>query len=115
MVKGYSLKDDKKFYEKFVHFDKARNSYGDVSNYKKLKYEIETFRPSIIFHLAAQPLVIDSYLNPYKTFQSNCSGLINLLDIVHKSNFVKSLVIVTSDKCYKIEKKKLNLIKKMII
>ncbi len=108
LVKGYSLKDGKKkFYEKFVHFNKARNSYGDVSNYKKLKYEIETFRPSIIFHLAAQPLVIDSYLNPYKTFQSNCSGLINLLDIVHKSNFVKSLVIVTSDKCYKIEKKKI--------
>ena len=107
-VKGYSLKDEKKsFYESFVNFRKVKNSYGDISDYKKLKNEIESFKPSIIFHLAAQPLVIDSYKDPHTTFKSKCGGLINLLNIVHNSNFVKSLVIITSDKCYKIKKEQI--------
>ncbi len=105
-VKGYSLKDSKiSFYKSFVNFKKVENSFGDVSNYNKLKKEIEKFRPSIIYHLAAQPLVIDSYKEPHKTLKSNTTGVINLLDVVHKSRFVKSLVIVTTDKCYKIKKK----------
>ena len=66
-MKGYSLHDDKvKYYKKFINYKKIKNIYGDVSDYKKLRKEILNFKPDIIFHLAAQPLVIEGYKNPIK-------------------------------------------------
>ncbi len=106
-VKGYSLHDDKvKYYKKFINYKKIKNIYGDVSDYKKLRKEILNFKPDIIFHLAAQPLVIEGYKNPYQTFKSNCLGVINILDISKELKFLKSIIIVTTDKCYKINKGK---------
>ena len=49
-----------------------------------LKKSIEKFKPNIIFHLAAQPLVIDSYKNSFETFQTNTMGTLNLLEICKK-------------------------------
>ena len=106
-VKGYSLRDDKvKYYKKFTNYKKIKNIYGDVSDYKKLRKEILNFKPDLIFHLAAQPLVIEGYKNPYKTFKSNCLGVINILDISKELKSLKSIIIVTTDKCYKINKGK---------
>ena len=58
--------------------------------------------------MAAQPIVSESYKNPIETYKTNIFGLLNVLEIIKKSKFVKSSIIVTSDKCYKIDKKKIN-------
>ena len=112
-VIGFSKKDEKKyFYEKFVDYKKVNNIYGDILDIRFLRKKINEHRPEIIFHLAAQSLVIEGYKNPYKTFLDNSNGVLNILEIVRKTNFVKSLIIATSDKCYKIKKKKF--LKKMM-
>ena len=54
-----------------------------------------------MFHLAAQPLVIESIKSPKKTFETNLNGTLNILESCRKFNFIKSVVIITSDKCYK--------------
>ena len=72
----------------------------DITDKKKLKLFISNSKPEIIFHLAAQPLILESYKEPYETFTVNSFGTLNLLDIVKNVRFVKSLVCITSDKCY---------------
>ena len=72
----------------------------DIRDYNRLKKFINKVKPSIIFHLAAQPLVIDSYIKPIDTFNINVNGTVNILDIVRSCKFVRSLIAVTSDKCY---------------
>jgi CDP-glucose 4,6-dehydratase len=86
----YDLKLDKRITLKII----------DVRDYDKLKRFIKNTKPDIIFHLAAQPLVYESYLNPMDTFNINFNGTLNILDIAKSCNFVKSIIAVTSDKCY---------------
>jgi CDP-glucose 4,6-dehydratase len=76
-------------------------SIGDIRNKSFVKNIIDIYQPEIIFHLAAQPLVNVSYENPEETFETNINGLINLLEVIKTSNSVRSLVVVTSDKCYR--------------
>ena len=97
--------DDSVKYYKKIQIIKIKNIYGDVSDYKKLRKEILNFKPDTIFHLAAQPLVIEGYKPPYQTFKSNCLG-VNILDISKELKSLKSIIIVTTDKCYKINKGK---------
>ena len=68
----YNLKLDKRINLKII----------DIRDYNKLKKFIYKIKPNIIFHLAAQPLVIDSYLKPIDTFNINVNGTINILDIM---------------------------------
>ncbi len=99
-VTGFSLKDEKKKnYEKFINFKKIKNIYGDVSDFKKLKSEIKKSKPHILFHLAAQPLVADSYFDPLSTFNTNFIGSVNIFEIARKLS-IKTVVVITSDKCY---------------
>ena len=101
-VTGFSLNDSKrKNYELFTDHKNVKNIYGNILNYKKLKKSILKFKPEIIFHLAAQSIVADSYKDPYNTFQTNLMGSINLIDICNQYKYLKSLVLITSDKCYK--------------
>ena len=86
----YDLKLDKRITLKII----------DIRDYNKLKRFIKNTKPEIIFHLAAQPLVYESYLNPMDTFNINFNGTLNILDIAKSCNFVKSIIAVTSDKCY---------------
>lgn len=72
----------------------------DIRNYKKIKTKIDKFKPEIIFHLAAKSLVIESYENPSETISTNVIGSANILEYVRNSNYVKSLIYVTSDKVY---------------
>lgn len=74
---------------------------GDVLDYDRLKKLIDEFQPEIVFHLAAQPLVIESYNSPKYTWEVNVTGTLNLLEILRNSDSVKSIVIVTTDKVYK--------------
>ncbi len=99
-ITGYSLNDDKKkSYESFLNFKKVKNIYGDISNFKKLSHEIKIAKPQLIFHLAAQPLVSDSYLSPLNTFKTNFIGSVNIFEITRRLK-IKSVVVITSDKCY---------------
>jgi len=72
----------------------------DIRDFKKLYQFINFSRPSIIFHLAGQPLVFESYKKPLLTFDINFRGTLNVLESSKNSKFVKSIVSITSDKCY---------------
>ena len=73
----------------------------DIRDFKILKGSIESFQPEIVFHLAAQPLVIRSYKKPIETLSTNIIGTSNLLEICKSVKSVKAVINVTSDKCYK--------------
>lgn len=73
---------------------------ADVRDYNSFKRFIKKSQPEIVFHLAAQPLVRISYKKPMDTYETNIIGLINLLEILKDVPSVKSIVIITSDKCY---------------
>lgn len=73
---------------------------GDVRDLDHLTGVIADYKPEIIFHLAAQPIVRESYLNPVETYATNIMGTVNLLEAVRKTNTIKALVNITSDKCY---------------
>jgi CDP-glucose 4,6-dehydratase len=75
----------------------------NICDKSKLYKVINFIKPEIIFHLAAQPIVMTSYKKPDDTFNTNINGLINLLEIIKKMDCVKSTIIVTSDKCYKVD------------
>ncbi len=78
----------------------------NIQDYNSLNQCIKKFRPEIIFHLAAQPQVLESFNNPYDTILTNVVGTANLLEIVKKNKFVKSVVVITTDKVYQnVEKK----------
>ena len=105
-VHGFSLKPKKNslFNKSMISKNLRSNTYADINNIKKLKKKIRQYNPEIIFHLAAQPLVLDSYKEPLKTFNTNIIGTLNLLEIIRKVKSVKSVVIITTDKVYKITK-----------
>ncbi len=73
---------------------------GDIRDYQTLLKTFNDFKPEIVFHLAAQSLVRLSYSNPLETYQINVLGTANLLEAVRHCQSVKSVVIVTTDKCY---------------
>ena len=73
---------------------------GDICDLAYLTKSVQNSKPEIIFHLAAQPLVRYSYENPVETYSTNVMGLVNLLEAVRNTPEVKSVVIVTTDKCY---------------
>ncbi len=89
---------------KLSRIHKNINEYRiDIRNYSKLKKKINQIKPDIIFHLAAQSLVRNSFEKPYATWTTNSLGTLNLLEILRETRIQKktSIVIVTSDKCYK--------------
>ena len=73
----------------------------DIRNVKKTSNFIKKINPEIIFHLAAQPLVSEAYKNTSYTFETNVIGTINLLDSCKNLKNIKSIIVITSDKCYK--------------
>lgn len=73
---------------------------GDIRELPRLKQLMADFSPEIVFHLAAQALVRESYKNPVDTYATNVMGTVNLLEAVRQINGVRAVVTVTSDKCY---------------
>ena len=100
-IMGYSVKDERtKIYKKICYYNKIHNVFADILDYKTLEKKLVKFKPDIIFHLAAQSLVSESFKSPVKTVQTNINGTLNILEISKKIKSLKSLVIITSDKCY---------------
>lgn len=73
---------------------------GDVRDAKLLQQSLLAAKPDVVFHLAAQALVLHSYQEPVETYSTNVMGTVNVLEAVRNSDTVKSVVMVTSDKCY---------------
>lgn len=80
--------------QRLTHID------GDVRNYAHLADVLAKHQPEVVFHLAAQAVVLTSYENPRETFETNVMGVVNLLEAVRHTPSVRAVVVVTSDKCY---------------
>ena len=100
-VAGYALASSAVSHFNFLQLqDLMLSEEGDIRNKDHLHKFISDFKPDIVFHLAAQSLVGESYENPIETFEVNVIGSANLLEVVRQTKSIKSLVFVTSDKCY---------------
>ncbi len=73
---------------------------GDICDFQHLKHALETSRPEIVFHMAAQALVQRSYREPLTTYATNVMGTVNLLEAARHVDAIGAIVNVTSDKCY---------------
>lgn len=79
---------------------KMTSIIGDIRDFDSLKKAFDEAEPEIVLHLAAQPIVRDSYKNPRYTYETNVMGTVNLLECVRLSDSVKSVLNVTTDKVY---------------
>ncbi len=101
-VVGYSLKptESQKLFNK-LNLEKTMTSYfNDIRDLNKLTEVLKKEEPEFVFHLAAQPLVLDSYNNPVYTYETNVMGTVNICEAVRLSGCVKSFVNITTDKVY---------------
>ena len=102
IVKGYALDPPTKpslFIEAKV--DEAMESViGDIRNLDFLKKHMIAFKPDVLIHMAAQPLVRLSYLEPIETYTTNVIGTVNVLEAAKQCDNLKAIVSVTTDKCY---------------
>jgi CDP-glucose 4,6-dehydratase len=101
---GYSLKpkkDNLLFNSANIYSLMSQNFFGDIRNNKNLLHSVKSFKPEIFIHMAAQPIVLDSYKNPKYTFDVNINGTLNVLEIVRRLKYIKACVIVTTDKVYR--------------
>lgn len=73
---------------------------GDIRDYEHLKSVFDRYHPECVFHLAAQPIVRDSYKNPKYTYETNVIGTVNVCECVRLTDSVKSFLNVTTDKVY---------------
>ena len=102
-ISGYALNPNGKenFFKAVNLNDILKNDFrNDISDIKKLEKVIQKTRPSIIFHLAAQSSVIESFKSSRFTVITNILGTANILEICKKYNFIRSVVIITTDKVY---------------
>lgn len=102
VVTGYSLEPptNPSLFE-IANIKSGVNSViGDIRDFDSLKKTFDEAQPEIVFHLAAQPLVRDSYDNPSYTYETNVMGTVNILECARLSNCVKSVLNITTDKVY---------------
>jgi CDP-glucose 4,6-dehydratase len=101
-VKGYSLAPEKleDHYNVIGGANMCESVIANILDKSRLKKEIIDFKPDFIFHLAAQPLVRESYINPSDTFAINSIGTAYLLDAVRELSHSCVVVIITTDKVY---------------
>lgn len=103
IVTGYSLPapTNPNLFELADLEGKMTSVIGDVRDMDALRAAFDAAQPEIVLHLAAQPIVRDSYKNPRYTYETNVMGTVNILECVRTSKCVKSVLNVTTDKVYK--------------
>ena len=101
-VIGYSLEapTNPSIFELSHIKDNMTSIIGDIRDYNHLKKVFDEYQPELVFHLAAQPIVRESYVDPRYTYETNVMGTVNLLECVRLSSSVKSVLNVTTDKVY---------------
>ena len=97
---GFTPNKNKYLFYSLTLQKKIKLKLFDIRDFKKIKKFIVSSKASIIFHMAAQPIVRESYKKPFLTFDVNSRGTLNVLEAVKYSKYLKSLVCITSDKCY---------------
>lgn len=102
-VTGYALKPHTQpnLFNTLGIFDLIEKSYiADIRNLDNLQRTMIDAEPDILFHMAAQPLVRYSYLNPVETYAVNVMGTVNVLESTRRIRSLRATVVVTTDKCY---------------
>lgn len=101
-VVGYSLgpPTNPSLFNKAKVADGMSSIKGDIRNLDHFQSTIKKFKPEIVIHMAAQPLVRYSYENPIETYSTNVMGTVNLFEAIRKVGGVRVVVNITSDKCY---------------
>lgn len=101
-VTGYSLDPPTKpsLFEIANVADSMFSIKGNILDANNLHRTIKKVKPEIVIHMAAQSLVENSYLEPIETYSTNIMGTVHVLEAIRKTSSVKSVIIVTSDKCY---------------
>lgn len=101
-VTGYSLEPPTmpNLFEISGIKEEMKSVIGDIRDLEKLKGIFEEEQPEIVFHLAAQPIVRDSYKNPVYTYETNVMGTVNICECVRLTPGVRSFLNVTTDKVY---------------
>ena len=99
---GYSLsEEDNSMYQRLNRRGKIPEVFGDISDTEKLQNFFVTTKPSFVLHMAAQSLVLESYKNPAKTFETNVMGTVNVINAAFNIKSVEAVGIVTTDKVYR--------------
>lgn len=80
--------------------ERLRDHRGDIRNLETVLRVFEAEQPELVFHLAAQPLVLESYRDPVGTFATNTQGTAHILEAIRQTPSVKAAVMITTDKCY---------------
>ncbi|PIR21598.1 MAG: CDP-glucose 4,6-dehydratase [Deltaproteobacteria bacterium CG11_big_fil_rev_8_21_14_0_20_47_16] len=101
-VLGYSIDVPTKpsFFDATQLATRIDDRRGDIRSLEDMQKVFSEFKPELVFHFAAQPMVLESYHNPLSTFSTNVMGTANVLECVRNSPDVKLTMVVTSDKCY---------------
>jgi len=101
-IYGYSLMPptEPNMYEAASVDEIVESFIFDIRDREKVLKIFKSVKPEIVFHMAAQPLVLESYQYPVETYETNVMGTINLLEAVRVIGGVKSCIIITTDKCY---------------
>lgn len=102
VVTGYALvpRSHPNLFELAKVDDRVSSVIADINDHIALDEALRASEPEIVFHLAAQALVRESYQNPVQTFAANVGGVVTLLDSVRRIPSVRAVLVVTSDKCY---------------
>lgn len=88
-------------YERMNRVGAIPEKFLNIRDFEAVRGYMAKFKPSAIIHMAAQPLVLESYKTPRETFSTNVMGTVNLLDAAFATNHVEAIVIVTTDKVYR--------------
>lgn len=100
-VYGYALPPERGVTSHFSRLAlPIQSELADIRDFAHLKKVADNVMPEIVFHLAAQPLVLESYRDPVTTWQTNVIGTVNLLEACRQVSSVKAVVVITTDKCY---------------
>lgn len=100
-VYGYSLPpENPSLFMQAKLEQKIPGQFADIRDYAALSKAMTQYRPNIVFHLAAQPLVRTSYEDPITTYATNVLGTVHVLEAVRHTKSVQAAIVVTSDKCY---------------
>ena len=101
-VVGYSLPPEaNSLYDRIGREGKIVEEFADIRDLHSIQNFIMRTKPVAVIHLAAQPLVIESYKSPRETFETNVLGTVNLLDAAFQTDTVKAFIAITTDKVYR--------------